>query len=193
MNLTRWTLAGGLALALMGCDGDAEDEAGSADTAAEGMDDDAMDDGMEETAAEQTLDEDMILSAAMAYATDLQQVSAEPRTSQHAIANMVQFYVSPADAETYLGIDPDGESTASFDEGALFVKENLDADGNPDGFFAMYKAYEGYDPEGNDWYYLRVTAAGNADNAGKVGFCRDCHAGASDTDYAFGVPLDNRL
>lgn len=106
-----------------------------------------MDDGVE------TLDEDMILSAATAYATDLQQVSAEPRTSQHLIATTVQFYVTPDDAAMYLAIDPDAESTASFDEGALLVKENLDADGNPDGF---------------------------------------CHAGTSGTDYAFGVPLDNR-
>ena len=173
---------GALALALLGCDGESEDDMGAADTAAEGMDDDGT----------ETLDEEMILSAAMAYATDLQQVSAEPRASQHVIATAVQFYVTPGDAETYLGIDPDGESTASFDEGALLVKENLDGDGNPDGFFAMYKAYEGYDPEGNDWYYLRVDASGNAADAGKVGFCRDCHSGTSETDYAFGVPLDNR-
>ena len=186
MTPTRCTLVAGLALALLGCDADADDDGGSADTEAEGMDEDG-------TAAEQTLDEDMILSAAMAYATDLQQVSAEPRASQHVIATTVQFYVTPGDAEMYLGIDPDGDSTASFDEGALLVKENLDADGNPDGLFAMYKAYEGYDPEGNDWYYLRVDASGTADNAGKVGFCRDCHAGTAGTDYAFGVPLDNRL
>lgn len=187
MRLTRFALAVGLVL--LGCDGDGDDDAGAGDTGADADDGMGMDEG---TVAAPMLDEDMILSAAMAYATDLQQVSAEPRESQHVIAAAVQFYVSPDDAETYLAIDPEGDSTASFEEGALFVKENLDADGNPDGFFAMYKAFEGYDPEANDWYWLRVDASGNVGDSGKVGFCRDCHAGTAATDYAFGVPLDNR-
>ena len=188
MILTRWVLVGGLALGFAGCGDDAEDDAGSAETAGDGQDD-----GMDGTAADVMVDEDMVLSDAMAYAADLQQVSSEPRTSMHGLADTVQFYVSPGDADTYLGIDPDADSTASFTEGALLVKENLDADGNPDGFFAMYKAAEGYDPEGNDWYWLRVDVAGNVGDSGKVGFCKDCHSGTSETDFVFGVPLDNRL
>jgi hypothetical protein len=104
----------------------------------------------------------------------------------------VQFYVQPAIEELYLSLDPDAGGDATFSEGALLVKENLDADGNPSGYFAMYKAFAGYDPDGNDWYWLRVDAAGEVADSGKIALCKGCHGGAT-SDFVWGVPADNRL
>lgn len=139
------------------------------------------------------LDEAAILEAADDYA-NLEQVSVEARASQHALADTVQFYVAAADRDLYLSIDPENPTAVTFEEGALLVKENLDASGASDGYFAMYKAAPGYDPEGNDWYWLRVEGDGSVGNSGKVGFCKDCHGGgpAAVSDLVFGVPLDNR-
>ncbi len=143
--------------------------------------------------AEPMVDEAAVLEAALAY-SDLEQVSVEPRSSQHALADTVQFYVGAEYRDLYLTVDPENPTEVTFPEGTLLVKENLDEAGDPDGFFAMYKAFEGYDPEGNDWYWLRVDGAGATGNSGQVGFCKDCHGGgtAAVSDFVFGVPTDNR-
>ncbi|MEM6292740.1 MAG: hypothetical protein AAGA54_15815 [Myxococcota bacterium] len=175
--------------------GACDDESTSDDTMAEDTDDagddTAGDDGTESD-GEPTVDEAAILEAANGFAS-MTRVSDEPVESQHALADTVIFYAADDVADLYLSIDPDAPAETTFPEGALLVKENLDADGNSDGYFAMYKGPEGYDPEGNDWYWLRVDGAGAVGNAGTVGFCKDCHgASASVSDFVFGVPLDNR-
>lgn len=123
------------------------------------------------------------------------QVSDVPRASQHALADTVTFYVANNVLDLYLTVEQDAPAEVAFPEGALLVKENLDQSGASDGFFAMYKGPEGYDPSGNDWYWLRVDAEGAVGNSGQVGFCKDCRSGgpAAVSDYVFGVPLDNRL
>ena len=105
------------------------------------------------------------------------------------------FYVADDVLDLYLTVDPEAPTAVTFPEGALIVKENLNANGESDGYFAMYKGPEGYDPSGNDWYWLQVNGAGAVGNSGPVGFCKDCHGGGSAavSDYVFGVPLDNRL
>lgn len=140
------------------------------------------------------LDEDAIIEMANAYATDMVRVTAEPQTSEHTVADSVHFYVQADIQDLYLSIDPENPTAVTFEEGALLVKENFDADGNPDGYFAMYKAFEGYDPEGNDWYWLRANGSGGTPNMGKVGFCKNCHGSrAAVSDLVFGVPTDNRI
>lgn len=140
------------------------------------------------------LDEDAIIEMANAYATDLVRVTNEPQASEHTVADSVHFYVQAEIQDLYLSVDPENPTEVSFEEGALLVKENFDADGNPDGYFAMYKAFEGYDPEGNDWYWLRANGSGGTPNMGKVGFCKNCHGSrAAVSDLVFGVPTDNRI
>ncbi|MGH1343132.1 MAG: hypothetical protein ACRBN8_16360 [Nannocystales bacterium] len=159
--------------------------------------DDGMEDGPEsgtETDGPAEIDEAAVQAMAADFAS-LTQVSDVPLGSQHGLADTVTFYVADDVLDLYLTIDPDDPSEVTFPEGALIVKENLDANGESAGFFAMYKGPEGYDPSGNDWYWLRVDEEGAVGDSGPVGFCKDCHGAGSAavSDYVFGVPLDNRL
>lgn len=185
-----------LCLTVTACD----DDDSSDDTMAAGTDDTANTDDTagetdptgDATGGEPAVDEDAVRAAADDFA-NMTRVSDEPVASAHALADTVIFYAANDVADLYLTIDPEAPTEVTFPEGALLVKENLDADGNSDGYFAMYKAFEGYDPEGNDWYWLRVDGAGAVGNAGTVGFCKDCHGGgAGVSDFVYGVPLDNR-
>ncbi len=173
-----------LALASLGCDDSMED----------GMDSDTEAAGGTETAGPDGIDEAGVQAMAADF-DNLSQVSDVPTSSQHALADTVTFYAADDVVELYRTLDPEAPAAVTFPEGALLVKENLDANGESSGYFAMYKGPEGYDPTGNDWYWLQVNGAGAVGNAGKVGFCKDCHGGGSAavSDYVFGVPLDNRL
>lgn len=188
-------LGGSMVLA---CDSDDGDTQASSDTQSQDDDGggtDAADTADGGTSDAETVDEEAVLQASLAYKTTMVQLSDEATGSQHGLADTVQFYIGAEYSDTYLSIDPAAPTAVTFPEGTLIVKENLDTAGDPDGFFAMYKAFEGYDPAGNDWYWLRVNGEGATGNAGKVGFCIDCHSGgpAAVSDLVFGVPLDNRL
>lgn len=166
------------------------------------MEDDAQTDGAQtdgaqteggETAGPGEIDEAAVQAMAADFAS-LTQVSDVPEPSQHALADTVTFYVADDALDLYLTVDPDAPTEVSFPEGSLLVKENLNANGESFGYFAMYKGPEGYDPSGNDWYWLRVDENGAVGNSGQVGFCKDCHGGgAAVSDFVYGVPLDNRL
>lgn len=56
----------------------------------------------------------------------------------------------------------------------------------------MYRAKEGYDPENNDWYWVKYLPNGKVAKtgegmpiAGKVKSCIECHASAAGDDYVF--------
>ncbi len=134
------------------------------------------------------------IQAAAADYLDMVQISAEPRGSVHGLVAQVQVYADADVANQYAQLDPDNPSAMTFPPGSLLVKEGLDTAGNPDGYFAMYKAPPGYDPQGNDWYWLYVDVAGEVGVSGKAGNCSGCHTtDAEMSDGVFGVPLDNRL
>lgn len=175
-----------LCIASTACDDSMQDDTGS-DT--EGTESDGT-----ETAGPGEIDEAAVQAMAADFAS-LTQVSDVPEASQHSLADTVTFYAADDVLDLYLTVDPDAPTEVTFPEGALLVKENLNAAGESDGFFAMYKGPEGYDPEGNDWYWLRLEGDGTVGNSGQVGFCKDCHGGGSAavSDFVFGVPLDNRL
>lgn len=75
-----------------------------------------------------------------------------------------------------------------FSDGAIIVKENY----GPDSTFAaatvMYKA-SGYDPEHNDWFWLKRNADGTVDAAGRDAMCIACHSGGADNDYILTGPI----
>ena len=48
----------------------------------------------------------------------------------------------------------------------------------------MYKV-KGYNPEGNDWFWVKYAADGKAQAEGKVQGCINCHGKKKDNDYIF--------
>ncbi len=72
--------------------------------------------------------------------------------------------------------------------GAIIVKENFMGDGTHAATTVMYKA-AGFDPEHNDWWWLKRDADGTiAAEGGPEGMaqmCIGCHTGKADNDYIF--------
>jgi Cytochrome P460 len=167
-------------------------------------DDDPASDGGETTAAETSatdgadgvstgeppFDEAEVIEQAGQYATALVQINDTPFASQHGLAASVNVFVDAANAELYRTLDPAAPADLDFPEGALIVKEHLDADGNQAGYLMMYQGPDGYAPEANDWFWARVDASGATQETGAVGFCISCHAQAP--AHIIGVETDNR-
>ncbi|MFQ5679146.1 MAG: cytochrome P460 family protein [Gemmatimonadota bacterium] len=87
-----------------------------------------------------------------------------------------------------LALDALTNGAGSMPTGAIVVKENY----MPDSTFAaatvMYKA-AGYDPEHNDWFWMKRNADGTVEAQGRVGMCYGCHAGGADNDYLMTAPI----
>lgn len=66
--------------------------------------------------------------------------------------------------------------------GSIIVKENYSPDRVLQATTVMYKAAEGYNPDHNDWFWLKRTADGTVAASGKVDGCQACHQQSS-TDY----------
>lgn len=67
--------------------------------------------------------------------------------------------------------------------GAVVVKENFTPDSALAALTVMYKR-EGYDPEHNDWFWMKRLADGTVEAAGRVESCIECHGRrAADQDY----------
>ncbi len=48
----------------------------------------------------------------------------------------------------------------------------------------MYKK-SGYNPDHNDWFWLKVLADGTVEKQGKVEGCQTCHGEVADNDYVW--------
>lgn len=108
----------------------------------------------------------------------------------------------PDKGELYEGTEPHGillttylngpahqamqKGAASLPTGAVVVKENFKPDSTLAAITVMYK-HEGYDPEHNDWFWVKYLPDGSVANdgaaAGRVASCIGCHAGKADNDY----------
>ena len=105
----------------------------------------------------------------------------------------------PGSTEKYPGTDPHGmllttyvnpaafdaiESEETTPSGSIIVKENYTGAGDLAATTVMYKK-SGYNPDHNDWYWLKVLAAdGTVEKEGQVMGCQDCHVDVR--DYIFG-------
>jgi hypothetical protein len=146
----------------------------------------------DETGDEEFIDVDAVVERASDYAT-WEKINAEPRASEHGLAQTVNMWVEAEYADLYRGIDPElASSDTVFPEGAILLKEHLDAEGTPVGFTMMVKAAPGYDPGFADWWWARANLDGSLEENGQVGFCQSCHEPRAGTDFVWGVPLDNR-
>ena len=81
----------------------------------------------------------------------------------------------------------DGKEGAMPD-GAIIVKENYTSDGDFAANTVMYKS-SGYNPDHNDWFWLKVLADGTVEKQGMVEGCQTCHGDVRDNDYIWTGPL----
>ena len=121
-----------------------------------------------------------------------ERINATPTASQHGNASTVNWWVPAEYSTMYRTLDPDAVAAATFPEGALVVKEHLDEEGAPDGYTMMFKGPPGTNDEANEWWFARVTPDGALAENGAVGFCMNCHRAVEQSDWLYGVPLDNR-
>jgi len=139
------------------------------------------------------LDEAAVIAAAMGYRDNFVLINAAPFASAH-MGAMVNIYAHPDVADQYKAIDQDAPVATSFPEGAMFVKENIDGEGNPDGGTIMYKGPVGYSEGSGDWWFGMgdILAGELADSGPDLGGCIGCHEGLSETDWLQGVAADNQ-
>ena len=106
----------------------------------------------------------------------------------------------PGLGEKYAGEDPHGMllttylNPAALDaldakagimpNGAIIVKENYTPQGVLAANTVMYKK-SGYNPDHNDWFWLKVLADGTVEKEGKVEGCQTCHGDVADNDYVW--------
>lgn len=71
---------------------------------------------------------------------------------------------------------------------SIIVKENYTPDSTLVATTVMYKA-PGFDPENNDWWWLKRTAEGEVEGAGRVEGCINCHSAEAKNDYVMTATL----
>lgn len=150
---------------------------------------DADDDGASdssESGAPVEVDLAMVRAAAEAYADLAPLTEVHELAETHADAAAVRVWGTPDAQDPFDAIDPDDPTVvATFPVDTMLVKEHFDADGGMFGLNVMYKAPEGYNPAGNDWYWLEIRGD-EITHSGRVGFCMDCHEAAINSDFVVG-------
>ena len=96
---------------------------------------------------------------------------------------LLTTYLNPAAYEALTGKE------GSMPDGAIILKENYTPEGKLAATTVMYKK-SGYNPEHNDWFWLKSLADGTIEKEGKVGGCQTCHGDVSDNDYVWTGPLE---
>lgn len=72
-------------------------------------------------------------------------------------------------------------------DGSIIMKENYDKDKKLVALTPMYKS-AGYNPEGGDWYWAKMSPDGKVMADGKLKGCIDCHAKVKKKDWIFLSP-----
>ena len=104
----------------------------------------------------------------------------------------------PGKGELYKGTEPHGvllttyvnplaqgaltNRAAELPAGAIIVKENYSPKKELAAVTVMYKARDGYNPDHNNWFWLKRLPDGKVEASGKAESCQACH-GASKHDY----------
>ena len=190
-GLVLW-LAATVACSEDGEDGMSGEDATSAAGSSSADDGTAGADGSGDEGDPGAIDVDAIMAEAEGYAA-YTKVNAESRASQHALGETVNYWVAADTLDAYLAVDPAATAdSASFAAGTYLFKEHLDAEGGFNGLTIMFKAAAGYNPEAGDWWWGRTDKDFAILDQGKVAFCIACHTPVAESDYVWGVPLDNR-
>lgn len=133
------------------------------------------------------------------------QEMALPDTTAQAVWNYLEtadyaanWNMWPGKEPLYAGTEPHGmllttyvndvasEALANWQQsmpaGAIIVKENYMPDSTLAAVTVMYKS-PGFNPEHNDWWFLKRLADGTVEAAGRVEGCQNCHGAARANDY----------
>lgn len=89
---------------------------------------------------------------------------------------LLTTYVNPIAHEAL------AHKAARMPTGSVIVKENYMPDRQLGAVTVMYKAPAGYNPEHNDWFWMKRLPDGKVEASGRVADCQSCH-GASQRDY----------
>ena len=89
---------------------------------------------------------------------------------------LVTAYLNPVAFDAISG------AAGSVPEGSIIVKENYSPDRELMATTVMYKS-AGFDPEHNDWFWLRRLADGTVAASGQIEGCQNCHGMGADNDY----------
>lgn len=73
-------------------------------------------------------------------------------------------------------------------DGAIIIKENYTANGGFEAHTVMYKK-AGFNPDHNDWFWLRVLEDGTIEEEGSSEACQACHGQVAVNDYIWSGPL----
>ncbi len=95
---------------------------------------------------------------------------------------LLTTYLNPAALDALTG------KKGSMPDGAIIVKENYSGGGEFEAHTVMYKR-AGYNPENNDWFWLKVLADGTVKAEGRVEGCQSCHGQVKVNDYVWSGPL----
>ncbi|UCC84683.1 MAG: cytochrome P460 family protein [Gemmatimonadota bacterium] len=91
---------------------------------------------------------------------------------------LLTTYLNSAAYEAVTGM------AGSMPVGAIIVKENYMPDSTLAAITIMYKV-DGYDPDNNDWYWVKRLADGTIEVEGMGAGCIACHAAQRDNDFVF--------
>ena len=91
---------------------------------------------------------------------------------------LLTTYLNPAAYDALEGKE------GAIPNGAIIVKENYTPQGVLAANTVMYKR-SGYNPDHNDWFWLKVLADGTVEKQGMVEGCQTCHGEVADNDYVW--------
>ena len=77
----------------------------------------------------------------------------------------------------------EGGSPVSIPEGGIIVKENYTPDSTLAAVTVMYKPGVRFNPDHNNWWFLKRNADGSVAASHRVEGCQNCHGAAQDNDY----------
>ena len=95
---------------------------------------------------------------------------------------LITTYLNPAALDALVG------KKGIMPEGAVIVKENYTSDGRFEAHTVMYKK-AGFNPDHNDWFWLKVMEDGTVEEEGRSESCLACHGQVEVNDYVWSGPL----
>jgi hypothetical protein len=147
-----------------------------------------------------SVDEAALLEAAATYRTSgtLAEASADAYPSAVGTTD-INVWISSFSAAAYAAVTPDSTgSGVRLPEGALIVREVLNAAGRLEKLTLMAKGPKGYNGVVGDYWFAVTDPSGTplvangVEQVGKLAACFGCHQERASDDFLFGIPTTAR-